>query len=117
MHSVKTIDQLGKLIRLIFISDRPGEIANAIGAVRRLLASENLDAHWLAERLTTPIQIKPEPDVGQSTVWWCFHRRRLLSERDCDFIESIAKSGKSLSAKQQKWVADIVAKLEREGAA
>jgi hypothetical protein len=117
MMPSKTIAQLGKLIRLIFISDRPGEIANAVDAVRRLLASENVDTHWPAERLTTPVQTKPEPDVSQSTVWWCFHRRHQLSERDRDFIENLAKSCKPLSTKQQKWLQDICEKLEHGAAA
>jgi hypothetical protein len=73
----KTADQLAKFIRLVFISDQPGEIANSIAAVRRLLASENRDAHWLAERLVAPVQSEPELDVGKSTIWWCFHRRHL----------------------------------------
>lgn len=117
LHS-KTADQLAKFIKLIFISDQPGEIANAIAAVCRLLASENRDGHWLAERLTAPPQKQPtEQHSDKSTVWWAYHHRHLLSPRDRQFIEGVAEQRSPLSVKQQKWLRDVVAKLERGEAA
>jgi hypothetical protein len=113
----KTADQLAKFIRLIFISDQRGEITNAIAAVQRLLASQDRDAHWLAERLTAPPQSEPSREFGESPIWWCFHRRHLLAPGDRKFIEDVAERRKPLSPKQQKWLHDIVGKLENRSAA
>jgi hypothetical protein len=113
----KTTEQLAKLIRLIFISDQPGEVSGAIAAARRLLATENRDAHWLAERLIAPVQNEPELDADKSTIWWCFHRRHLLSQGDCKFIEDISRQHKPLSPRQRQWLHDICKKLERQVAA
>jgi hypothetical protein len=116
--SAKVIEQLAKLIRLIFISDHPGEVSSAVDKVRRLLASEKLDAHWLADRLTAPPQKQANDQHDEkSTVWWCYHHRHLLSPRDRQFIEGLADWRGPLSPKQQNWLNDIVAKLERDEAA
>jgi hypothetical protein len=51
-----------------------------------------------------------------SLVRWCFLRRHLLSPRDRQFIEDLTEWHTPLSIKQQQWLQDIVAKLERAGA-
>ena len=119
MHpSGKTIEQLAKLIRLIFVSDHPGEVSSAIDKVRRSLASEKLDAHWLADRLTArPQKQANDQHDEKSTVWWCYHHRHLLSPRDRQFIEGLADWHRPLSPKQQTWLRDIVAKLRNARAA
>ena len=114
----KTADQIAKSIKLIFISDQPGEIANAIAAVCRLLASENRDVHWLAERLTAPPQKQAaHPELRDDVVQWCLSRRFFLSPRDRGFLENVARQLKPLSAKQQQWLSDINCKVERAEAA
>ena len=105
--SAKVIEQLAKLIRLIFISDHPGEVSSAVDKVL-----------WLADRLTAPPQKQANDQHDEkSTVWWCYHHRHLLSPRDRQFIEGLADWRGPLSPKQQNWLNDIVAKLERDEAA
>jgi hypothetical protein len=109
-------DRLAKLLKLIFISDKPGEITAGVAAVRRILASENIDAHWLADRLTTQQQHQSNEQDDEKSSIWC-HRRHLLSSGDREFIETVANYHKPLSAKQQKWLQDICEKLEHGAAA
>jgi hypothetical protein len=115
----KTIEQLAKLLRLIFISDNPGEVANAVAAVRRMLVSANADGHWLASRLFAPNQKEPsdKPRSERVTIQWCLDRSVLLSPQDREFLRGVTKQLKPLSVKQQKWLSDIVARLENRRAA
>ena len=65
--SDKALERLGKLIKLIFISDHPGEVSAAVGKVRSLLASEKLDAHWLADQLTARGLRQPNVQAGDKS--------------------------------------------------
>ena len=116
----KVADQLEKFLKLAFISDQPGEVVNAIAAVRRLLASENRDPHWLVERLVERLpaaEPRPGLNVGRSSVLRCLDQRHLLSPKDQGFLEGIVRQLAPLSAAQQKWLNDIVAKLKNRSAA
>jgi hypothetical protein len=110
-------DRLAKLIRLIFSSDKPGEVIAAVNAAKRVLSSENLDAHWLADRLTSqPARAHP-PDKSderndRSAAWFAFHRSHRLSPKERKFIESIVQWAAPLSPKQRQWLHDIVERLE-----
>jgi hypothetical protein len=110
--------QLGKLIPRLG-SNYDGEVVATARAIARVLRVAGHDWHDLVQALfPSPAQ----PDAvdltsDKSTVWWCFHRRNLLSPRDRRFIEDLTDSHKPLSPAQRKWLHDIVAKLERvEGA-
>jgi hypothetical protein len=109
-------DRLAKLLRLIFSSDKPGEVIAAIDAAKRVLSSENLDAHWLADRLTAPA-VTPPPNKSaerndRSAAWFAFHRSHRLSPKERKFIESIVQWAAPLSPKQRQWLHDIVERLE-----
>jgi hypothetical protein len=110
-------DRLAKLLRLIFSSDKSGEVLAAVDAAKRVLASENVDAHWLADRLTSqPARAHP-PDKSaerddRSAAWFAFHRSHWLSPKERKFIESIVQWAAPLSPKQRRWLHDIVERLE-----
>jgi hypothetical protein len=110
-------DRLAKLIRLVFSSDKEGEIVAAVAAAKRLLESGNVDAHWLADRLTVPIALQAsdgsngERDDG-SAAWFAFHRRDRLSPKERAFIENIVERSAPLSPRQRQWLNDIVDRLE-----
>jgi hypothetical protein len=112
-------DRLAKLIRLIFSSDNSGEIVGAVMAAKRVLASENLDAFWLADRFAlgaTLVAVTPDDESSErndrSAAWYAFHRRHSLSPRERLFVENIASRSGPLSARQRQWLADIVNRLE-----
>jgi hypothetical protein len=113
-------DRLAKLIRLIFSTDKTCEAVAAIAAVKCILTSENVDAHWLADRFTEPIALpradKREERSEQSDAWFAFHHRHLLSPKERAFVENIFEWSAPLSDKQRRWFWDIIAKLEREAA-
>jgi hypothetical protein len=111
--SIET-SKLAKLLRLIFGSDRDGEI---VAAVKRLLAASDLDAHWLAEiveRGTSPSAPSISPDAqgdDRSLVWFAWHRRDRLSVREAAFIESLTRWRGTISERQRVWLHDIVDRL------
>jgi hypothetical protein len=110
-------DRLAKLIRLIFSSDREGEIVAAVTAAKRVLDSSDLDAHWLADRFAlgaasfaaTPDESGERDD--RSAAWFCFHRRYSLSPKERLFVENIVERAAPLTPKQRKWLLDIVNRL------
>ena len=117
--ALATVDanRLAKLVRLAFSSDKDGEIVAAVAAAKRLLASGNVDAHWLADRLTAQAIVPVakehhDDDDDRSAVWFAFHHRDRLTPRDRQFIEGLTRWHGTLSAKQRKWLADILAKIE-----
>jgi hypothetical protein len=111
-----------QLLRLLLVTDRPGEATAALEAMRRTLQSADLDPHALADMvaagLEAPKQIhRSEPDRrddgdDQSNIWFAFHRRYRLSAKECRFVESIASRPGPLSARQRQWLSDIVDRLE-----
>jgi hypothetical protein len=124
-------DRLAKLIRLIFSSDNSGEIVAAVTAAKRVLASENVDAHWLAdalERGAAPVVVTPEDESGErddrdrdddrpdaddrSKAWFAWHRRFLLSAKERQFVERVVSWRGPLSVKQRQWLRAIVDRLE-----
>src|SRR5262245_31726278 len=101
--------KIAALIRLLLGTDKEGEIVGAAHALRRVLATADLDHHRLADvvehGLTTPnAQHKqtharehererkptPDPDDWRALVEWCASYADMLDMRDADFIESIA---------------------------
>jgi DNA-binding transcriptional LysR family regulator len=120
--AVEATDKLGKLLRLIFSSDRPGEFVAAVHATKRLLATNGLDGHWVADRITAVPHAADRADrrdddvdgehEDRSAIWFCWHRKHRLSPKECAFIENIVTWSRPLSAKQRKWLGDIIDKLE-----
>jgi hypothetical protein len=121
--AVETTDKIAKLVRVIFSSDRPGEVAAAVDATKRLLATNGLDCHWVADRISAPVahadhradRRDDDDDDGRddrSRVWFCFHRRRFLSPREYSFIENIAARSAPLTPRQRQWLYSIADRLE-----
>jgi hypothetical protein len=107
-------NKLAKLIRLIFSTDQHGEAIAAIAAVKRILASEKLDHHWLADRLAAPTASPAVDNLDRddrSNAWFVFHRRHQLSPKETAFIENIIQWSNPLSSKQRQWLSDIVDRL------
>jgi hypothetical protein len=114
--AIADVDKLGKLIRLVFASDKDGEIVAAVAAVKRILAVSDLDAHWLADRLAAPTTLPTVDDDREdrddrSDSWFVFHRRHQLSPKERAFIENIIQWSSPLSPKQRQWLSDIVERL------
>jgi hypothetical protein len=109
--AVKT-DRLAKLILLAFGSDKPGEIAAAIAAVKRLLAANNVDHYWLANQLTYQTEEHHHDDSDRSLAWWCHHHRDLLSAKEWRFVESLTRWRGTISARQHQWLHAIADKIE-----
>ena len=114
--AIADVDKLGKLIRLVFASDKDGEIVAAVAAVKRILAVSDLDAHWLADRLAAPTTLPTVDDDREdrddrSDAWFVFHRRHQLSPKERAFIENIIQWSSPLSPKQRQWLSDIVERL------
>jgi hypothetical protein len=113
--AVAETDRLAKPLRLVFSSDKAGEITAAVAAVRRILAAADLDGHWLADHLTAPVALPVKEDIKHtdhadddtSLAWFCFHRRHQLSPKERLFTESIVRWSTSLSPKQRQWLFDI----------
>jgi hypothetical protein len=118
--ATETTDKLAKMMRLIFSSDRPGEILAAVDATKRLMASNGVDHHWLANRITAVAHADDraanrhgdDGDDDQSNIWFAYHRRHRLTARERDFIERIRTWRGPISAKQRIWLHDLCDRLE-----
>jgi hypothetical protein len=117
------VDRIAKLIRLIFSSDRQGEVVAAVDATKRLLATNGLDCHWVADRITAQVAraddrahgARDGDDDGQddrSAAWFCWHRRHRLSVKEKAFIENMVAWSGPLTPRQRKWIRDICDRLE-----
>ena len=62
--------KLGKLIRLLS-SDHDGEVLGAVQAIRRALASENLDIHALADTIEAPANGKKFTEEDAKEIYLC----------------------------------------------
>jgi DNA-binding transcriptional LysR family regulator len=122
-RAITTIEteRVAKLIRLIFSSDKSGEIIAAVTAAKRVLDNNGRDAHWLADSFergaTSPVtraddHDQVDDDDGRPAIWFCWHRRHRLSEKERAFIERIRTWRGPLSEKQRIWLRDICDRLE-----
>jgi hypothetical protein len=105
------IPTLSKLIPRL-ASNHDGEVVATVRAIERVLKSGSSDWHDLAAILAPAAH----PEV-RDVVQWCLNRRFFLPPRDRGFLENVARQLKPLSPKQEKWLRDIVGKLERAEAA
>jgi hypothetical protein len=98
---------------LMLSSDRDGEVVAAARAITKILQDAGGDWHDLVAAMLAPAAHREVRDVVQ----WCLSHRFFLSPRDRGFLENVARQLKPLSPKQEKWLRDIVGKLERAEAA
>jgi hypothetical protein len=105
-----TASRLGKLLRLALGSDVPGEAAAAIAAINRELQASGSDYHALAAVIERGAPIPAQTHKERS--WrdirkWCADHAAVLSERDQQFLASLARWRGQLTDKQLKWLLDI----------
>lgn len=122
-------ERIAKLLRLIFCSDKDGEVFAALNAAKRALAAAGQDGHYIVELFERgaerPVdRADHDRDGGdriddddddqntRSAVWFCWHRRHRLSEKERAFIENVAARSSPLTPRQCKWVRDITDRLE-----
>jgi hypothetical protein len=74
-------DKLGKLLRLL-ASDRDGEVVAAAKAIKRTLASADLDIHALADGVETSADKKFSEDDAQEIYRQAFEDGRRKAEQD-----------------------------------
>jgi hypothetical protein len=107
---------IAKLVRLL-ASDSPGEIVASVHALRRVLASAELDLHDLANVVEFParreapqIEATANPfssmrsDVVREMVRRCSDRADLLSAKELAFVWSMARWRGRLSPGQIAWL-------------
>jgi hypothetical protein len=120
-----TRDRLEKLVRMLS-SDKDGEVLAATAAIRRVLATEGLDIHSLADALCRPApraeQRAPHKDRAEDTDWYsmaceCDAHEDRLSEREQKFISDMVTwtARRAPTEKQQAWLLAIFARVRRHG--
>jgi hypothetical protein len=118
----ETTQLFGKLLRLALVSDQDGEVLSALAALKRALAASGLDPHHIVDcyeygtKSLAVTSADREHGDDRSAIWFAFHRRYSLTPRDRDFVEAMTRWRGLLSVKQQKWLRDIIGKLESEAA-
>jgi len=105
-------------------SNHDGEIIAAAKALERTLASSSLGFVDLANAISPPLAAippikKPAPDWKQTACWCATYGVNILTERELEFVDDLAASRgfRSLSVRQEAWLASIMSKLSMRGAA
>jgi hypothetical protein len=104
---------LGKLIPRL-ASNHDGEVAATARAIDRVLRSNRLDWHDLAEAICLPLSpaIQPRDDRDwRDTLAFCATRMSRLSSREREFLRSIARWRGTISERQRSWLEAIADKL------
>ena len=100
--------RLGKLVVLLG-SDRDGEVIGAARAIDRVLKSSGRDWHDLAATLSVPTSIPSADWRGEAR--FCAGNAQRLSERELDFLATLARYRSSPSGKQLSWLQSIADRL------
>jgi hypothetical protein len=111
--------RLEKLIPLIFISDKPGEVFGAVQVLRRTIEAIGCDAYCLTDIIVSAFEPKPEPAPlepelapWQSTAMWCLRRADgRLTTAELDFLRNMAVAKFEPSPKQVRWLDAIFRSL------
>jgi hypothetical protein len=104
--------QLRKCV-LRLSSDHDGEVVAAARAISRVLKSNKLDWHDLAQALCLPLPaVHPCDDRDwRDLLAFCATRMSRLSSREREFLRSIARWRGDLTARQRDWLECIAEKL------
>jgi len=114
--------RVGQLLRLALDSDQVGEIAGAIGAIKRTLATVGIDHHDFAELiecgLDRPARSARQPDLDPLDDWrssalYCMHHADQLSDKEWGFIETIIHYKRQPTERQREWLEAIYARIAR----
>jgi hypothetical protein len=100
---------LGKMIPRL-ASDHDGEVVATVRAIGRLLKSSGRDWHDLAATLSLPTSIPSADWRGEAR--FCAGNAQRLSERELNFIVTLARYRGCPTDKQLKWLHDIVSRLQ-----
>jgi hypothetical protein len=112
--------RVAQLLRLSISTDRDGEAAAALAALRRTLDGAGLDHHALAAAVEAGLQApapEPEPkrryavDSWRDQMWFAHHHRDQLPPHEQRFIAVLLTYQNRPSEKQLRWLADINARL------
>jgi hypothetical protein len=96
---------LGKLIPLL-ASDHDGEVVATARAIDRVLKSSGRDWHDLAATICLPA-----PADWRKEARFCASNAKRLTERELDFIATLARYRGHPTDKQRQWLSDIAARL------
>jgi hypothetical protein len=91
-------------------SDYDGEVVATVRAIERLLRSSGRDWHDLAATLCRPVQLLNSD--WRLDARFCAGNATRLSERELDFIATLARYCGCPTDKQLKWLHDIVSRLQ-----
>jgi hypothetical protein len=114
-----------KQLLLMLSSDQPGEVVAAANAIGRALRASGSDWHDLVANLgSAPSKVQSaSPDRSQYDIddWhalrdFCLEHRRLLRERELDFLTDLGDWQGRLTPKQTEWLRGIYARLKRAAA-
>jgi hypothetical protein len=106
-------------------SDRPGEVVAAAGALNRALQAAGLDIHRLADVVErSPLVPRQTPPPGEAPhtdaqPWryvrgWCARHAEFLSEREYEFIASLANWRGRPTEKQLNWLLAIERRIREK---
>ena len=125
MLAPETRAKCGRLIRLL-CSPEDGEALGAARGLGRVLLADGADFHVLAAEIergpSSVVSLRPETRTHYGADWqrtarWCAQHASRLSQKDAAFVRGLIVSRwRSLSAGQEKWLADIVSRLRRAAA-
>lgn len=118
------VPRLGPLLGKLG-SDHDAEVIGAARALRKLLSRAGLNFNDLARAVIEPgkrvvyVERPPDPSpLWRERVEWCLTRDALLDERDREFLHGLTRWQRDdLSRKQQRWLADIEARIAMRAAA
>jgi hypothetical protein len=109
--------RIAQLLRLILISDKPGEAIAAIEALKRALQAAGLDAHALADAAAARLDHAQSQSVPFGAGEWrqmvnaCQRHGNHLSGREQRFLNTLSAYRSKPTEKQLLWLADIFARL------
>jgi hypothetical protein len=119
---VKLAIRISKLLRLLLLTDKPGEAVATAAALNRTLAAAGLSPHDLGDAIEAGLvevtTLVPHDDDGEdwrSIARFCCLHKDEISEKERDFVSNILRY-QTLTEKQSKWLADIEARLLAGGA-
>jgi hypothetical protein len=99
---------LGKLIPRL-ASDHPSEVSATVAAIGRVLEANKLDWHDLAAAVAPTVE-----DDWQDTLAFCAMRADQLSDKEKEFLKTLAHWRGKPSAKQLDWLESIAVKLRTD---
>jgi hypothetical protein len=108
--------RLAKLIPLL-ASDKAGEVAATVEAIKRVLGTVGADFHDLARALVG--QTDADDEDWELLVERLLDASDRLSDRDIEFLWSMRRHvslGRTPTPKQAKWLRDIDARLSERAA-